>query len=268
MTNQTHPEERIRRRRRATSSGVGLSSTTEARSANPNHDEEVEDLDFNEEVLAQAREGQPFRPTTQQQQPARDEDEEAMEGFTPRNRMRDVRTRGGNYEREYRLQLLHRMLMRRVPLDEIARELDVSVKTVQRDRLELFHRLREEAKRLDINQMIGDTMGFFAEVQGMALRAASIKKYPMNIRLAAMRTALSSRNDQHKFLHAAGVFDVLRFRMTEDDATGDLEKLMEITDKILSEEEDIKKVEDENKDVMDSLSQFDFDEEEIEVRLL
>lgn len=260
MTTESNPAERIRRRRRRATGG--LSSSTEARSStpeadveDPENDLEVSDLNISDEVLRQAREGQVPRDNNES---------ETMEGFTPRNRMDDVKKRGGKYEREYRLQLLHRMLMRRVPLDEIARELDVSVTTVKNDRLELFQRLKEEAKKLDINLIIGDTMGFFAEVQGLALRTASIKQVPMNLRLAAMRTALSSRNDQNKFLQAAGVFDVLRYRMTEQDSSADLDKLMTLTEKILSGEDDIEQVQEKNPDLklLDEL-----EEEEIEVSL-
>jgi hypothetical protein len=224
-SNANATRERVRRRRRST--GGTSDRTTEARSPNPDNDEEVVDLDLDAAIVAQAQQGQPFRP------PA----EGAMD-FTPQNRMKDVKKRSGKYEKEYRLQLLHRMLMRRVPLDEIARELDVSVSTIMRDRQVLYDRLRTEAKKLDINQMVGDTMGFFSEIQGMALRAASIKKSPVNLRLAAMRTALSSRNDQHKFLEKAGVFDVLRYRMSEEDSAGDMEKLMNLTQQIIGAEDD------------------------------
>lgn len=233
MTNETHPSERVRRRRRSSSGGFGLNDTTEARGTDIEEELETPDHNLNDEVVALAQldqSQQRFQPP----QPGEQED------FTPRNRMDDVRKRGGAYEREYRLQLLHRMLMRRVPLDEIARELDISVHTILKDRQELYTRLRDAAKKLDINQLIGDTLGFFGEIQGMALRAASLKKSPINIRLAAMRTALSSRNDQHKFLQAAGVFDVLRYRMHESDSSSDLSKLMELTESIVnSEEEDI-----------------------------
>jgi hypothetical protein len=255
----THPRERVRRRRRSTGSSSGsLNTTSESRGVDISDDPEVEDL--NDTVLSIAQEGQQPRP------PTIDSEEEVA--FTPRNRMKDVRTRGGKYEREYRLQLLHRMLMRRVPLDEIARELDVSTRTIMNDRQELYRRLREEAKKLDINAMIGDTMGFFAEVQGMALRAASVKKFPMNVRLAAMRTALSSRNDQHKFLQASGVFDVLRYRMSENDSKGDIDKLMDLTASLLDQDDESEHHMSEIKSEFPELEQFSLeDEEEVEVRL-
>jgi hypothetical protein len=215
-------------------------------------EEEAPDGDINEAVAGQAEERAGFVP------PRSDD-------FTPSNRMSEVRGRSSRYEREYRLQLLHRMLMRRVPLDEIARELEVSVQTVMRDRQELYKRLKDQAKHLDINHLIGDTLGFYDEVKSMGLRAASNSKYPMNARLGALRTALAAKNDMHRFLHAAGVFDVLRFKAAEDQAGDDIATLMELTKHIM-------KSDDENFDVekldLPKLVSFDDDEDdEEEVRL-
>ena len=94
---------------------------------------------------------------------------EVDEGVTANSRLHQVRHRASQYEREFRLRLLHRMLMRGIPLDEIARELDISVSTVIRDRKELWDRLRTAAKKLDINLLIGDTMAFYNEAVAMAI---------------------------------------------------------------------------------------------------
>lgn len=214
-TESTDVKRRIRRSRRI-GGGMSTSNGTQAygdvADDNPDLDEEVEN---NAEALA-----------------ATPDVSSSNREFTPQNRMEDVRRRGGAYEREYRLQLLHRMLLRRVPLDEIARELDVSVSTIKNDRAELYRRLKDEAKNLDINKLIGDTLGFYAEVRGMSLRTASLAKMPMNTRLAALRTALSSKNDEHRFLVASGVFDVLRYRAAEDKSGNDITKLMQLTEAV------------------------------------
>ena len=69
----------------------------------------------------------------------------------------------------------------------------------------------------------------------MSMRAASSSNLPMPMRLAAMRTALAARNDQHRFFQTAGVYDVLRFKVAQD-GTGisDVRKLMENTERLLS----------------------------------
>lgn len=159
--------------------------------------------------------------------------------FTPQNRMQEVksRSRASNYEREYRLKLVHRMLMRNVPLDQIAKELDVSVSTIQRDRAALHKELRKAAQKMDINQIIGDTVGFYGEVQGMGMRMASLTKLPANVRLAAMRTALGARGDMNRFFNASGVFDVLKFRASDDQEDTEMEHLVKMTEAILNDEE-------------------------------
>lgn len=161
----------------------------------------------------------------------------AQEDFNPRDRMVQVRTRASGYEKEYRLKLLHRLLMRNVPVDEIADQLGLSISQVFRDRAELTERLRSEARGLDINELIGDSKAFYEEAAAMSMRAASASNLPMPIRLAAVRTALASKNDMHRFMHTAGVYDVLRFRLAADGAgVSDVRQLMLNTERILAGE--------------------------------
>lgn len=159
------------------------------------------------------------------------------EDFNPRDRLRQVRGRASEYEKEYRLGLLHRLMMRRIPMDEIADQLGLSIAQVYRDREELKRKLRVEASGLDIDEMIGDSKGYYEEISAMSMRAASNANLPMAMRLAAMRTALASKNDEHRFFQTAGVYDVLRFKVAQD-GTGisDVRKLMENTERILSGE--------------------------------
>jgi len=160
-----------------------------------------------------------------------------QEEFNPRGRMAQVRGRASEYEREYRLGLLHRLIMRRVPMDEIADQLGLSISQVYRDREELKERLRKEAQTLDIEEMIGDSKGFYEEAAAMAMRAASSSNVPMPIRLAAVRTALASKNDMHRFFQTAGVYDVLRFRIAQDGSgVSDVRRLMDATERLLAGE--------------------------------
>ncbi len=196
---------------------------------------EAEPLDARVERQAVARLSAP-RPTPQ---PA---DESGLgvspaEEFNPRSRMEQVRERATEYEREYRLKLLHRLLMRNVPMDEIAAQLGRSISQLYRDRDELKKRLAEEAKSLTANDLIGDSKGYYEEVAGMSMRAASMANLPMPMRLAAMRTALAAKNDMHRMFQTAGVYDVLRYRVTEDGSgQSDVKTLMEQTERILNGE--------------------------------
>lgn len=159
------------------------------------------------------------------------------EEFNPSARLQQVRSRSSQYEREYRLELLHRLLMRKVPIDEIAAQMGLSVSQVYRDRDELRRRLRSAANELNIEEIIGDSKGYYEEVAAMAMRAASNSNLPMPMRLGAMRTALAAKNDQHRFFQTAGVYDVLRFRATQDGSgVSDVRRLMDNTERVLSGE--------------------------------
>lgn len=159
----------------------------------------------------------------------------------PRQRMNQVAMAGSSsYSREYRLTLLHRLLIRRIPLDQIAAQLKVSVSTIEKDRVLLKERLREQARGLDINEIIGSQTDKYDEIAGMALRIASDTGTPERagqptaMRLAAMRTTLAAEADRTRFLNSAGVFDVLRFRRSEDGTDiSDVQRLMNRTGEML-----------------------------------
>jgi hypothetical protein len=165
-------------------------------------------------------------------------------GFpNPRQRMNRVQLAGSqNYSREYRLVLLHRMLMRRMSLDQIAESLGVSISTVEKDRVLLKAKLREESRALHIDEMVGGQMEVYNEISGMALRIASDTGNPaLNkpgqttaMRLAAMRTALATEADRTRFLNTAGVFDVLNYRRQDDGSdVSDVQRLMGRTEEML-----------------------------------
>ena len=157
--------------------------------------------------------------------------------FNPRNRMDQVRRRASEYEKEYRLNLLHRMIMRNVAMDEIAEQLGISIAQVYRDRQELKAKLRKDSASMDINDIIGDSKGFYEEAAALGMRAASMPNLPMPIRLAGVRTGLAAKNDMHRFFQTAGVYDVLRYRTASDGSgVSDVRRLMDNTERLLSGE--------------------------------
>ena len=216
-----------RRRRRRAGGGYDTAEGDPGLSDDLDFVDEGDDEDLNEFVEASVPSQAPLSEL---------DTHETTPDFTPRNRMRQVSERSSQYEREYRLKLVHRMIMRGVPLDEIANQLDVSVRTVQRDRQELFSRLREAAKKFDLNHFIGDMMGFYGEASAMAMRAASNSKTPINHRLAAIRTASGARRDLTRMLDNAGVFDVVRYSPEKDRGNADIRKLTDVARRLLGEE--------------------------------
>jgi hypothetical protein len=233
------PARRMIHRRNRGGGGFSASISTRSESLreparNPSHEvDEVDDIVDVESVSNNIRAGTLSPPPPPPAQPARPPRD------NPRSRLDQVAMAGSaTYAKEFRLRLLHRLLMRNIPLDEIARQLKVSISTVEKDRAELKKRLREAATQLDINEIVGGQGEFYDEVAGMALRVASagaerdengnpVQAVPTAMRLAAMRTALAANADKNRFYASAGVYDVLKFRRAEN-GTGlsDVQMLM------------------------------------------
>lgn len=225
--------------RRSRSGGGGFSPSISTRSESLRTSAEADEVDDAIDPIAashQIRTGAVAAPTPD------------AERDNPRMRLNQVALAGSStYAKEYRLQLLHRLLMRNIPLDQIARQLQVSISTVEKDRALLKARLREAATEMNINEMVGGQNAVYDEIAGMALRIASsganrdengqpIQAVPTAMRLAAMRTALAANADRTRFLNTAGVFDVLRFRRAEDGAAlSDVQTLMMRTAELMEQ---------------------------------
>lgn len=244
-------EEPIRRRHiRARRSGMSFSSSGLSDSSRGASVRDQDDLpedgledqeagevlparDLNREVISSTPE---TRIDWEEEQAALSQRVSDSEDMSPQARLAEVSVRSTEYAREYRLDLVHRLLMRKIPQDQIAAQLGVSISTVRRDCAELRDRLRSAAKALDIDEIVGNSKGFYEEVQAMSMRAASMNNLPMAMRLAAMRTSLAAHNDMHRFFQAAGVYDVLRFRKgASEGAITDIQRLMSLTDDLLQE---------------------------------
>lgn len=160
---------------------------------------------------------------------------------TPAQRAQEVELAGSAaYAKEYRLTLLAKLLQRKLPLDQIAKHLGVSISTIEKDRALLRKRFRDNARNLNIDEMIGSEMEVYDEVTAQALVIASAstgeRAVPVPMRLAALRTALAARGDKTRFLNASGVFDALRYRRGEDgDSISEVGALMENTERLVAE---------------------------------
>lgn len=228
----------LRRRVMRSSSGgfsSGISSRTESLRASEAESDEVDDVVDPDQAARRIRPG-----VNHAAPPAGREN--------PRDRMNQVALAGSSsYAKEYRLGLLHRLLLRNVPLDQIAAQLQVSISTIEKDRVELKKRLREAATQLNIDEMVGGQNAMYDEVAGMAMRIASqgatkdengntVQAVPTAMRLAAMRTALAANADRTRFLSTAGVFDVLKFRAANDGTNvSDVQLMMLRTAELMDE---------------------------------
>lgn len=228
-TEQREPAPRrlLRRTRNGGFSGGSMARTESLRMSGEDQPENEIGDEVDDTVDPEAMQRELFRQTRANEAAAATPD--------PAERMFQVAQSGDpGYAIEYRLIMLHRLLMRRVPLDQIAQQMRVSVSTVQKDRARLKEFLRKKAHQLNINEMIGDQLEKYDEISGMAMRVAGAAQgegaQPTAMRLAAMRTALAAEADRTRFLNSAGVFDAMTFRRGEDGSEiSDVQRLMEQT---------------------------------------
>lgn len=148
----------------------------------------------------------------------------------PRHVLVQLARQNPAYAKEYRQQLVGRMLMRNIPIHQIAIQLGVSVSTAEKDRAAWRKMMAEQSRNFDVNEYIGEQMARYDEMSGQALRLALAGDTPVAMRLASMRTAIAANSDKTRTLHAAGVFDAARFRKTADGSSAsDVQRLMEAT---------------------------------------
>lgn len=207
----------LRRIRSARFSSGGRDTLGTPREYGDADDDIIDPEQVRSQVTTRAQHAQPSSPTPPD---------------TPRQRLHDVAQASGSaYAREYRLSLVGRLVMRKVPLDQIAQQLGVSVSTVEKDRAAWKKMVAESARGFDINEFIGVQSEFYDELAGMALRTASNttgeNAVPVAMQLAAIRTGLASQADKTRMLQAAGVFEAARFRRAQDGSSlSDIQTLM------------------------------------------
>ncbi|QSY98541.1 hypothetical protein J2J97_32055 (plasmid) [Rhizobium bangladeshense] len=134
------------------------------------------------------------------------------ERMSPAQRLRHVATLSPTYLDEYKSRLVHRLLMRRLPLDTIAAQLGCSVRMVQVIKTKLNKRARRQAMMLDVYDVAAESLRFYNEVRGLALRQADSNANHIKDRQAALRIALEAENDKVRFLSASGYFEHMPFK--------------------------------------------------------
>lgn len=161
------------------------------------------------------------------------------EGAGPAARLRAAESHAPAYAREFQLRILHRLLMRNLPLDIIASQLQVSVPQVILLRKELQKRLIHEAQTINRYEIAGKTLAFYDEVQGMAMRMADDKDLKPYTKLQAMQTALSAMNDRQRFLTASGFWGSAPFTpkdIVEDESSRAVGKLHQLIEMVMDDD--------------------------------
>jgi len=228
------PKRRIRRRRTYSGTGVSDSSQSYGAVSGDEVDDAIDpDIDSQVRDIA-ANRGSRLNPNDNH--PEEDEVARPVHSNT-------------SYERELRLRLTQRLLMRNMPHHKIAEKLGVTTETIRLYKHEIGQRMREAAANMDLNELIGDGMAFYDEVKSMGLRTATSNEVPTNLKLAAMRTSLAANNDRNRFLQAAGVFDVLRFKPKDNNESNDMQQLVAATKALLAGDDADDVIADEDQEV-------------------
>lgn len=153
----------------------------------------------------------------------------------PAVRARQAALHGTRYQKEYILRTVHRLSLRRVPVDQIAQMFNVTVTTVYSWLDELRERLKSEASTLTITAIAGDTLSFYNEIRAMGMTISSTaEKTPDRIR--GMEVALKAEQDKHKFLQASGFYDTAKLgrETMEDESAKRARAIINMTKNLLS----------------------------------
>lgn len=99
------------------------------------------------------------------------------------------------------------MMIRKMPPQEIAKQLGVSIAMYYKLRDQLHSRMRLDVNKVDVPYLIGDSLAFYDEVRSMALTVASSSTVKsVQTKVSAMAIALRAEADKNDFLTKCGVY--------------------------------------------------------------
>jgi hypothetical protein len=159
----------------------------------------------------------------------------------PAQRLANVGRHSPAYQKEFQYRLVHRMLLRNLPLDTIAAQLGISTQSVLRIRHDLNRRLSHEAQTINRYEIAGKTLAFYDEIQGMALRVADEPQARAYTRLQALQTALAAQADRQRFLTASGFWGAAPFQpkdAMEDDSSRAANKIQTLIEMVIDNKGD------------------------------
>lgn len=111
------------------------------------------------------------------------------------------------YTKEFILQNLHRMILMRMPQDEIAYRFGVSGMTISNWRGELAKRQAAEAKALNPAGSIGKSLAHFEAAIAFAWQQTSTAGISAKDKKGWVETALRAEVEKQKLLQLAGLYD-------------------------------------------------------------
>lgn len=111
---------------------------------------------------------------------------------------------------DFRRKQVLRLLLRGVAKTLIAKHLGISLSTVYDDIRVINDEVKGSVENIDVPLFVGMTLSFYDEIRNLALRMATDTAEKDNrVKLAALRVALESESDKHRYLALTGLYGVV-----------------------------------------------------------
>ncbi|MCF1456149.1 MAG: hypothetical protein LPH21_00805 [Shewanella sp.] len=156
-------------------------------------------------------------------------------------------------QRSMRLRMVAKAMLLGADEYSMADQMGVSVQQIRKDVRKVREMFAKQAAEMDIHDYIGESMMFYKNVQYTALRMAGQTKATDGVKLASLRTALTSKADSVRLLKQAGVFDAQTFTSDRQEDKSEIEKLTELTAALLGMDMEEGELTPEDKEMLDAL---------------
>jgi len=113
-------------------------------------------------------------------------------------------------ERDARLVLVQRLMIRGVTHQQMAEKLGVSPRMVTKLKVQVRERLKSEVGNMDFGAYAGETVCFYRELRGTAMIMAGTNNLTPRDKMTAMNTALRADEAMQNFFDKCGVFDAIK----------------------------------------------------------
>lgn len=116
-----------------------------------------------------------------------------------------------NYEKEHKLQLVHKLILRGATTKEIAKSLNISLSEAVDYRKELKSRFTEQLRKADPMELVSEGVSFYDEIIAEAMRTLDKVKRNETLKVhdlvRVLEIALKARTEKDKFLVNTGILN-------------------------------------------------------------
>lgn len=116
-----------------------------------------------------------------------------------------------DYEKEHKLQLVHKLILRGATTKDIAKSLNVSVGEAVEFRKELKARLTEQVRKADPMELVSEGVAFYDEIIAEAMKTLDKVKSNNTLKVhdlvRVLEIALKARTEKDKFLVNTGILN-------------------------------------------------------------